>query len=575
MKTPNLKSIFVTLRRTVCGALFLATVMLASASSIVGSKHDLSVTSTANIKAVSENNVCIFCHVSHHANGATPLWNHALSQAVYTPYDSTTVKATIGQPTGSSRLCLSCHDGTIALGMVSSKSSPIQMQNGVTTLPAGTNVMGTDLSDDHPVSFVYDNNLVQSVATDNRLTMKLKPSTALAYPVQLDQSGQLQCTACHDPHNNQFGKFMVMDNTASALCLKCHDSTGWSGSTHATSGKTWNGIGVNPWPATAYNTVAANGCENCHVPHAAGTHQRLLTQPVAEDNCYSCHDGNVAAKNLLPEFNKLSAHPIQLTSGIHDPTEDPVNGPRHVTCVDCHNPHSSTAAAVSAPNAGGPISGTIGVNSSGAIVNPIVNEYELCFRCHGDSLSRGPAYVNRQYVQTNTRLAFNAGNASFHPVTAPGKNVYVPSLIAPWTTASYVRCTDCHNNDSGPGAGGVGPKGPHGSAYSPILERQQILTDNSAESPVNYALCYKCHSRDSILSNVTFPFHSSHVVNDQAACTTCHDAHGVSTAQHLINFNVFYVSPSTSGRLSYVSTGMLHGNCTLTCHGKDHEAAAY
>ncbi|HXA44289.1 MAG TPA: cytochrome C, partial [Candidatus Angelobacter sp.] len=157
----------------------------------------------------------------------------------------------------------------------------------------------------------------------------------------------------------------------------------------------------------------------------------------------------------------------------------------------------------------------------------------------------------------------------------PGKNVYVPSLIAPWTTASYVRCTDCHNNDSGPGAGGVGPKGPHGSAYSPILERQQILTDNSAESPVNYALCYKCHSRDSILSNVTFPFHSSHVVNDQAACTTCHDAHGVSTAQHLINFNVFYVSPSTSGRLSYVSTGMLHGNCTLTCHGKDHEAAAY
>jgi predicted CXXCH cytochrome family protein len=575
MKPLIAKLIFATIRHAGRWGLFLGTAALATAGTIVGSKHDLSATSSSEIKAVSENNVCIFCHTPHHANSEKPLWNHGVSQATYIPYNSTTVKATIGQPTGASKLCLSCHDGTIALGMVSSQSSPIAMQNGITTMPAGTNLLGTDLSADHPISFVYDETLVASVAADNRISVKLKSPTSLTAPVNLDHNGQLQCTACHDPHNNQFGNFMVMDNTASTLCLKCHESPGWSASTHATSAKTWNGIGLNPWPSTPYKTVAGNGCENCHVSHAAGTHQRLLTQAVAENNCYSCHDGNVAAKNLVPEFNKLSAHPIELTSGIHDPTEDPVNGPRHVTCVDCHNPHASNPSLARAPNASGPISGTIGVNTAGAILSPIVHEYELCYRCHADSVSRGPAYVSRQFVQTNTRLAFNSSNASFHPVTAPGRNSYVPSLIAPWTTASYVKCTDCHNNDNSPAAGGAGPNGPHGSNFAPILERQQILTDNTAENPANYALCYKCHSRDSILSNASFPFHSRHIVNDQVACTTCHDAHGVANAAHLINFNVTYVTPSARGRLSYFSTGRLHGNCTLTCHGKDHESTPY
>ena len=120
--------------------------------------------------------------------------------------------------------------------------------------------------------------------------------------------------------------------------------------------------------------------------------------------------------------------------------------------------------------------------------------------------------MTRQFVQTNVRLAFAVSNASYHPVEATGKSANVPSLISPYTTASRINCTECHNNSSGRQAGGAGPMGPHGSAYVPLLERRQELTDFQMESSAIYALCYKCHSRASILGSETFqrPRHAYH-----------------------------------------------------------------
>src|SRR4051812_41640981 len=91
------------------------------ADTILASKHDLSVAGPGTIKAVTESEVCIFCHTPHRA-GQSPLWNHTLSAATYIPYSSSTTKAAIGQPTGASKLCLSCHDGTVALGMAGTRS---------------------------------------------------------------------------------------------------------------------------------------------------------------------------------------------------------------------------------------------------------------------------------------------------------------------------------------------------------------------------------------------------------------------------------------------------------------------
>jgi hypothetical protein len=148
-------------------------------------------------------------------------------------------------------------------------------------------------------------------------------------------------------------------------------------------------------------------------------------------------------------------------------------------------------------------------------------------------------------------------------------------LITPWKTSSTVTCEDCHNSDQAASAGGTGANGPHGSIYTPLLERQLILTDYIPENPANYALCYKCHSRDSILGNQSFKFHSKHIVDDKTACTTCHDSHGVANNARLINFNRDYATPSSNGRMEFISRGMNSGTCSVKCHGEDHRAVSY
>jgi predicted CXXCH cytochrome family protein len=539
------------------------------AESILVSKHNLSVSGPGTVKAAAESEVCVFCHTPHNSSPKAPLWNRFDSGATYLPYRSTTTKATVGQPTGASKLCLSCHDGTVALGMVRSRSTAIRLGGGSATMPPGNSRLGTDLADDHPVSFVYDSALASANG-------QLKNPSSLLGAVRLDQNLQVQCTSCHDPHNNQFGQFLVQANVASSLCLNCHDEKYWTDSSHAIATKTWNGNYPDPWPHTSETTVRDNGCENCHRPHSAGTKQRLLNFADEEANCYSCHNGNVAAKNVQLEFNKASVHPVLNTSLVHDPTEDPVNASRHVECADCHNPHATVNQAATAPYAPGALAGVKGINATGSRVNPVVYEYELCFRCHADSISKGPARVMRQYVENNTRLVFAPGNASYHPVISNGKSTDVPSLMPPWTISSQVYCTDCHNNNTGPKAGGTGPSGPHGSVYVPLLERRQELTDFQPESSALYALCYKCHSRGVVLTSLqSFRYHAKHVIEKQAACTTCHDPHGVATKTRLINFNVMYVKPSSGNRLEFIDQGNRHGSCYLTCHGQDHNPKSY
>lgn len=539
----------------------------AFSESIVFSKHNLSASGPGTIKATTETQVCIFCHTPHNSSTQAPLWNRYDSGALYTPYDSPTTHATIGQPTGASKLCLSCHDGTMALGMVRSQPTPISFAGALSTLPTGDANLGTDLSDDHPISFSYD----ASLASANG---ELRDPATLPPDVPLDANGLLQCTTCHDPHDDQFGNFLVMNNSASALCVTCHDKAFWADAIHRTSPATWNGSGVDPWPHTDETSVAANACENCHQPHSAGTGHALLNFADEESNCFSCHNGNVANGNLVAEFQRASVHPVTATTGVHTPVEDPVNPSRHVECADCHNPHAARSQAANAPAAPGALAGVRGINSSGALVSQIQFEYEVCFRCHGDSLNKGPARVNRVHPETNTRLEFSPSNPSFHPVVASGQNPDVPSLISPLTIGSQIYCTDCHNSNTSGQAGGNGPEGPHGSTFSPILERQLVMTDGAGENAATYALCYKCHSRASLIDDKSFHEHQKHIREVRAACTTCHDPHGSSQNTHLINFNPDYVFPY-QGVIEFVDTGRFRGNCTLICHGKVHNNEDY
>ncbi|MDH5614659.1 MAG: hypothetical protein OEY35_06475, partial [Gammaproteobacteria bacterium] len=491
------------------------------AASIVNSKHNLSVTGSGSVKADQESQICIFCHTPHNASPIAPLWNRPSSGASYTPYSSSTAIASPGQPTGASILCLSCHDGTIALGDILSKDTPITMSGGITTMPTGSGRLGTDLRDDHPISFEYTTGLASS---NGEL---VNPSTLMGQ-VRLDATGQMQCTSCHNAHDNSYGKFLVMPNIASALCTTCHQKTNWSQTPHSYSSATWNGQLPDPWPTTDLTTVADNACENCHQPHSGGSTQRLLKHMNEEDNCASCHNGNVAAKNIMTLFNQASGHPITNTSGVHDPAEGAVVNSRHVECVDCHNPHQTRAGTDPVT---GVLSGVRGIDINGIETNPITQDYQLCFRCHADSTGKPAALTPRQITQTNVRLEFTTTNPSFHPVAGPGQNPNVPSLIAPLTINSTISCKDCHNSNNSPTAGGNGPEGPHGSSWKPLLIRQYETLDYTTESASNYALCYGCHDRNSILGNQSFPLHNWHIVTVKATCNTCHDPHGISDTQ--------------------------------------------
>ena len=548
---------------------------------ILSTKHNLSVSGPGDIKALGESEVCIFCHTPHNASPQGPLWNRQDPGRNYIPYTSSTLDSSPGQPTGASLLCLSCHDGTIALGDLISRDAPVAMTGGVTVMPDGRTKLGTDLSDDHPVSFYFTEALA---AADGKLVSPSLLTGQVA--VQLDASGQMQCTTCHDPHDNSNGKFLVHDS-GPPLCEHCHyayhDIT-----SHQVSAATWNGVPPDPWPNTDRTSVGANSCYSCHTPHAAGG-ERLLKYPEEERVCLDCHNGNVARSNIASALAKPFTHPLSSTTGVHDPVEDVLVTNRHVECQDCHNPH-----AVRPKGAGGDAGGTMrharGITLEGMEIAQKTYSYQVCFRCHGDSQPAATVYTSRLISEPNIRLDFSLSNPSFHPVGGPGRNPDVPSLIAPLSAASTIECTDCHNNDGSRNPVYPGPtsRGPHGSNYRPILEEQYITTDPYPESEAAYALCYKCHERNSILNDESFVGHRLHITgaggagghNLSTPCNVCHDPHGVRpSAQHsgtkLINFDMDVVQPNAAGSLYYQSAGRFEGSCYLSCHGKDHNPCTY
>ena len=161
----------------------------AAYAALATTKHNLSVSGPGTVKAATEAQICVFCHAPHNSSPSCAAVEPAHArQHLYALYQFHMRRRNAGQPTGASLLCLSCHDGTIALGDVLNRTTAIAMAGGVTTMPAGSaSRLGTDLSGDHPISFAYTSALA---ATRGEL---VAPNT-LTGRVKLDASGQ---TAVH------------------------------------------------------------------------------------------------------------------------------------------------------------------------------------------------------------------------------------------------------------------------------------------------------------------------------------------------------------------------------------------
>ena len=225
------------MKRTVCVALYLwliAAVLICSFTlvdaGIRGSKHDFSGSNWAN------GQICLPCHAPHTGSKVAniPLWNHEISTATYTLYSSPTLDAVPGQPAGISKLCLSCHDGTVAIDSFGGhKGSQSGSHSGHKTggrigteFITGSKLSGTDLSDDHPISFIYDTALAQADGGLYDPTVQLSGVPGNSGTISQDMlfSGSIECASCHDVHNtNNQGKLMVKCNQGSRLCLTCHN----------------------------------------------------------------------------------------------------------------------------------------------------------------------------------------------------------------------------------------------------------------------------------------------------------------------------------------------------------------
>ena len=83
--------------------------------------------------------------------------------------------------------------------------------------------MGTDLSDDHPISFTYNTALATA---DGGLWDPASALSGLGGTIDADllSGSMVECSSCHDVHNSYGIPFLlVKSNAASALCLTCHD----------------------------------------------------------------------------------------------------------------------------------------------------------------------------------------------------------------------------------------------------------------------------------------------------------------------------------------------------------------
>lgn len=239
-------------------------------SGITNSPHDLrSARASSHNKAYYSDpadgldRICIFCHAPHHTYKATgitvgtgptfpnsdydyyPLWNHEPTSQNFEPYyngpgapqsgdkKAQSIVEAWDKIGGVSLLCLSCHDGTIAVSSYGTADQDSRSKGTGTLSAAGIGVGGTDvqfnigkdayLVNHHPIGFNYDT--VQSMDKGiNLSTNTFNTGDPVKNHLYGASNTQMECATCHSVHNkdNTGEKLLWRTDAASGLCLTCH-----------------------------------------------------------------------------------------------------------------------------------------------------------------------------------------------------------------------------------------------------------------------------------------------------------------------------------------------------------------
>lgn len=288
-------------------AVVLGAAMFAAGSAVAGianTKHNLGSEGTGTNKTTATGEICVFCHTPHGADTAdgvaVPLWNKTLSDPqAFDTYDQLGTSGTstydaAQAPIGSVTLaCLTCHDGTQAIdNIINAPGSGMYDSTGGgtggrsdwtwntdgtvdgtgTLVTASIANLGTDLTNDHPVSMQYGGGGISAsnaagplrdgdfvlpkkvdginrwyvdndfMTNDGSTTDVLDVWDYKLYTrtvTGVDSRGVafagedepfVECGSCHDPHleTTTFLRISTeaqqggMSNAGSQICLACH-----------------------------------------------------------------------------------------------------------------------------------------------------------------------------------------------------------------------------------------------------------------------------------------------------------------------------------------------------------------
>jgi len=158
-------------------------------------------------KGETDGDYCTVCHTPHDSQTRPkPYWTNRIPSTTYSLYS----RLPAATPDGLSKLCLSCHDGTIAPDSYSLR-------------PFRASLFTTQ---GHPISVPYRFSPRRHL-NDPRLTA-IDPSTTIQDSLE---EGKVQCSSCHEVHaskekaSGRFSQAGIRGNRGSLteFCLVCHN----------------------------------------------------------------------------------------------------------------------------------------------------------------------------------------------------------------------------------------------------------------------------------------------------------------------------------------------------------------
>lgn len=258
MKNQNKKHISLVV--ALAALMGLAGTAIALPNGVMYGPHNLGTTGSGNFAGGTETEICIYCHTPHNAEaGQKFLWvrqGQTASFALYTASPTLNFTKAGAQLSDVSKMCMSCHDGATALnsmanprpGMVSNRLGDVwdpsftgEWGPNIGEWGVDSGGSGGNLTNDHPVSFNYD----QSYAAESAAGTLYPINDAKAKGLVFWGPGQnmVECVTCHDPHVNygswysrepgrqhslgtfdrSLAPFLRRSNASSGLCFSCHN----------------------------------------------------------------------------------------------------------------------------------------------------------------------------------------------------------------------------------------------------------------------------------------------------------------------------------------------------------------